>query len=140
MSAMDFLKKYLQFCLVGGSGLAVDMLVLILLASPAFWGWNLMLSKAIAAEAALVNNYIWNEAWTFRDMRIGQNRWRQRLARLFRFNLICLAGIGLSVLLLDLQASVLHINLYLANFNAIVLVSFWNFLLNLKFGWKRPAA
>lgn len=61
---------------------------------------------------------------------------RNRLARLVKFNLICLAGIGWSVLLLNVQVYGLGLNVYLANLIAIVLVSLWNFLLNLRFGWK----
>ena len=52
-----------------------------------------------------------------------------------KFNLICLAGIGWSVLLLNAQVTWLHLNLYLANLIAIVVVSVWNFWLNLRFGW-----
>jgi dolichol-phosphate mannosyltransferase len=57
------------------------------------------------------------------------------MIRLWRFNLICLAGIVWSVLLLNLQVHGLHLNVFLANFNAIVLVSLWNFLLSQRFGW-----
>ncbi len=39
------------------------------------------------------------------------------------------------MVLLNAQVYVLGWNVYLANFFAIVLVSIWNFLLNLKFGW-----
>ncbi len=62
--------------------------------------------------------------------------WRARLARFATFNLIYTAGIGLSVLLLNLQVFVLHFDLYLANLIAIVLVSLWNFFLNSWFAWK----
>src|SRR5919108_1146891 len=51
-------------------------------------------------------------------------------------NFICVAGIALSVLLLNAQVYWLGMNVYQANFIAIVLVSVWNFFLNLKFGWK----
>lgn len=54
---------------------------------------------------------------------------------LARFNLSCLAGIGWSVLLLNLQVDGLGWDLYAANLAAIFLVSLWNFGLNLLFGW-----
>ncbi len=157
-------RRYVQFCLVGASGVAVDMFLIFLLASPAGLGWSLSLSKVIAAEVALLNNFIWNDLWTFRgllpttkttkgpeprDSALGAsdrcNKVRSfrvlrvfrgsALTRLAKFNLICTAGIGLSVLLLNLQVWILHLNLYLANLLSIVLVSLWNFLLNLRFGW-----
>jgi dolichol-phosphate mannosyltransferase len=164
-------RRYLKFCVVGGSGVVVDMALLHVLSSPSILGWNLSLSKALAAEVGLVNNFIWNEVWTFRDLteeehgerggsrdetalaglkelnrlnRLNELRrasaaWRRRLARFVKFNLICTAGIGLSVLLLNVQVYGLGWNVYLSNFIAIVLVSLWNFFLNLKFGWKGPS-
>lgn len=133
------LKRYLRFGVVGVSGIVVDMAVLFLLADPKMLAWNLSLSKALAAEVAIVNNFIWNEGWTFGDISAAQSHWRARRTRFIKFNLICLVGIGLSVLLLNLQVRWLALNIYLANLIAIVLVSFWNFGMNLKFGWNKPA-
>lgn len=132
-------KRYLRFGIVGVSGLVVDMTVLFLLADPKMLGLNLSLSKTLAAEVAMVNNFIWNEGWTFGDLSAAQSHWRARLARFGKFNLICLVGIGLSVWLLNLQVRWLALNVYLANLVAIVIVSFWNFGMNLKFGWNKPA-
>lgn len=66
----------------------------------------------------------------------GARGFRSWLARLVKFNLICTVGIALSVVLLNLQVSELGMNVYLANFTSIVAVSFWNFILNRRFGWK----
>lgn len=160
MNAEPFLvtvRRYIQFCLVGGTGVAVDMFLIFLLASPTGLGWDLSISKVIAAETALINNFIWNDLWTFRGLAgtmkdtkglevhgsgftVPNLAIRHRLARFFKFNLICTAGIGLSVLLLNFQVFVLHLNLYLANFLAIVLVSLWNFFLSLRFGWTTRVA
>jgi putative flippase GtrA len=126
------LRRYGKFCLVGGSGVVVDMAVLGLLATGL--GWNLSLAKVVAAETAIINNYTWNNLWTFRG-RSGVG-WRGWLAGLGRFNLICLAGIGWSVLLLNAGVHGLGLNVYLANGIAIVLVSLWNFWLSERFGWK----
>jgi dolichol-phosphate mannosyltransferase len=134
------LRRYVKFCVVGGSGVVVDMGTIYLLASPSMLGWNISLSKVIAAEVAIFNNFLWNDFWTFRGLATEQNLWRERLARFLRFNLICVAGIGWSVVLLSVQVYWLHVNLYLANFIAIVLVSIWNFLMNLRFGWKQDPA
>ena len=131
----QWLRRYVQFCVVGGSGVGVDMAVLWLLASPAMLGWDLSVSKALAAEVAIVNNFLWNDGWTFRGLG-GGGGWRARLRRFVKFNVICTAGIGLSVLLLQAQVRWLHWNVYVSNFLAIVLVSLWNFVLNARFGWR----
>lgn len=129
-------RRYVRFCLVGASGVGVDMGVLWLLADPRMLGWHLILSKVLAAEAAMINNFLWNDLWTFRGLTDGADGWRARLVRLGKFHLICLAGIGWGVLLLHVQVNGLGLNVYVANFLAIVVVSLWNFGLNLKFGWR----
>jgi dolichol-phosphate mannosyltransferase len=132
------LKRFIQFGLVGGTGVLVDMTVLFLLADPRTLGWNLSLSKALAAEIAILNNFLWNDAWTFRDLSADRTGWRARSNRLGKFNLICLVGIVLNILILNGEVHWLHIDVYPANFAAIVLVSIWNFGMNLKFGWRIP--
>ena len=133
-------RRYAQFCLVGGSGVVVDMAIIWLLADPKLLHWNLTLSKVIAAEVAISNNFLWNDIWTFRGLGMEQSGWQPRLIRLVKFNLICAVGIALSVLLLNVQVSSLKMNVYLANFTSIVVASVWNFFMNLKFGWKRSTA
>ncbi len=132
----QMLNRYLRFGVVGASGVVVDMAVLFLLSDSKMLAWNLSWSKALAAEAAIMNNFVWNEVWTFGDISAAQSHRQARLGRLAKFNLICLAGIGLSILLLNFQVHYLALNVYLANLIAIVLVSFWNFGLTLKFGWS----
>jgi len=126
--------------MVGLGGMAVDMSILWLLADPNMLDWNLTLSKVIAAEVAILNNFLWNDIWTFRGLGGERNVSYQRLLRFSKFNLICVVGIVLSVLLLNAQVYWLHIHVYIANFISIVLVSAWNFVMNLRFGWNRSHA
>ncbi|MCP5528096.1 MAG: GtrA family protein [Verrucomicrobiales bacterium] len=116
------------------------MTVLWALAGSRTVGWSLALSKVVAAEAAILNNFVWNDLWTFRDVDARRGRGRELFRRLGVFNLICLAGIGWSVVLLQLQVGWLGFNIYVANLIAIVLVSGWNFGLTLRFGWRRTGA
>jgi dolichol-phosphate mannosyltransferase len=114
----------------------VDMTVLYLLSDPATLALGLTRSKIIAAEVAIINNFLWNDRWTFGDLSSHQRGWRKRLKRFFKFNLICLAGLVLNVLLLNLFFNVFHVNRYLANLIAIFIVTFWNFWVNLKLSWR----
>ncbi len=131
-------RRYLRFGIVGASGVAVDMLALFALADPRMLGWDLSLGKAIAAEIAIFSNFAGNELWTFGDLSAVDVSWRGRVGRFGKFNLICAAGIGLSILLLNLQTRFFHINIYAGNLTVILIVSLWNFGMNLRFGWKRP--
>lgn len=135
MAIEQTLFRFLRFCLVGGSGVFVDMAVLFLLSDTHTLGLNLSLGKACAAEVAILNNFIWNDLWTFRDLREIDTGRQAAIHRFARFNLICLAGIVLNVILLNAQVRFLHLDVYAANLIAIFLVSVWNFGMNIRFGW-----
>lgn len=133
--------RFLRFGIVGFSGVFVDMAVLYLLSDPTTLGWGLTRSKIIAAEVAIVNNFLWNDAWTFADMSIRQRGWKKRFKRFLKFNLVCLGGVGLNVLLLNVMFNFLGFNSfpygrYVANLIAIAIVTVWNFWLNLKLSWR----
>lgn len=128
--------RFIQFSLVGLTGVIVDMGFLYLLSDESSLGLPLTSSKIIAAELAVINNFLWNDCWTFGDISRQQPGKRQRLKRLIKFNLICLAGLVLNVLLLNIFFRTFNFNQYLANFLAITLVTLWNFWFNLKLSWR----
>jgi dolichol-phosphate mannosyltransferase len=133
------INRFLRFALVGLSGVAVDMGVLFLLSDPSTLGWGLTRSKFIGSELAIINNFLWNDLWTFGELSARQPGARARLRRFGKFQMICLAGVCLNALLLNLQFNLLHINRYLANAVAIALVTMWNFWLNSKMSWRVAA-
>jgi dolichol-phosphate mannosyltransferase len=130
--------RFPRFAAVGFSGVLVDMALLFLLSDPRTLGWGLTSSKVLAAEAAIINNFVWNDAWTFGDIAAKLGGGGARLKRFAKFNLICAMGLALSVLLLALQVDVLHMNRYLANAVAIGIVTAWNFFMNKAFSWGLP--
>jgi dolichol-phosphate mannosyltransferase len=130
-------RRYVSFGIVGTSGVGVDMAALYVFADPRMLHMNLSLAKALAAEIAIFSNFMGNEFWTFRDIALVDPSWSGRAIRLGKFNLICLAGIGLSVLILNIQTRFFAVNMYVGNLIAILIVSLWNFGMNQKFGWKK---
>ncbi len=130
------LGRFCRFALVGLSGVVVDMVILYLLHS--YLGWGLTRSKLVAAELAIFNNFIWNDAWTFADVTLRQRGWAARCKRWLKFNLICLSGLGLNIMLLNGFYNLIFNQQwpYLANLIAIALVTLWNFWLNLKLSWR----
>ncbi len=128
--------RFLRFCIVGFSGVFVDMGMLYLLSDPQTLALPLTRSKIIAAELAIINNFLWNDHWTFSDISRRQPGKRQKLKRLLKFNLICLGGLILNVLLLNIFFNLFGMNRYLANFIAIALVTLWNFWFNLNLSWR----
>lgn len=130
------LGRLLRFGLVGLSGVGVDMAMLFLLSDPTTLGWGLTRSKLVAAELAILNNFCWNDRWTFGDVARQQRGGAQRLKRLIKFNLICLLGLCFNVGLLNLLFNLAGLNRYLANLIAIAMVMLWNFWVNLKLSWR----
>ncbi|HAG82762.1 MAG TPA: sulfonate ABC transporter permease [Cyanobacteria bacterium UBA12227] len=128
--------RLVRFGTVGLTGVVVDMGMLFLLSDPTTLGLPLTRSKIIASELAIINNFLWNDVWTFGDIARRQPGMRQRLERLLKFNLICLGGLILNVLILNLLFNVFGINRYVANLIAIAVVTVWNFWLNLKLSWR----
>jgi dolichol-phosphate mannosyltransferase len=131
--------QFTKFCIVGGTGILVDMTVLFLLADPKTLALNITLSKVVAAEVAMLNNFVWNEVWTFKQ-KAQYSTHSGWFMRLLRFNAICGVGIALAVLFLNLFHTWMGWNLYLANLIAIVLVTIWNFGMNARFNWRMKSA
>jgi dolichol-phosphate mannosyltransferase len=130
------LSRLWRFATVGLSGVVVDMSLLYLLSDPSMLGFGLTRSKLVAAELAIVNNFVWNDYWTFRDVAARQRGARAWLRRFGKFNLLCLSGLLINVTLLNVQVRALGMNRYVANALAIALVMGWNFWLNVKMGWR----
>jgi len=126
--------KFLRFGVVGFSGVFVNMGVLYVLRT--FLNWELTRSLIVAAELAIISNFLWNDLWTFGEISKRQPGNRQRLKRLLKFNTICLMGLILNVLLVNLMFNVFGMNAYLANLIAIVAVTLWNFWINMKLSWR----
>lgn len=129
-------NRFIRFGVVGFSGVFVDMTFLYLLSDPSTLALPLTRSKIIAGELAIINNFFWNDNWTFKDIAQKQPSKRQKLKRLIKFNIVCLGGLIINVFLLNFFFNVFSLNRYFANFLAIGIVTIWNFWLNLKLSWR----
>jgi dolichol-phosphate mannosyltransferase len=130
------IKRFVRFGLVGLSGVFVDMAIFYLLHDPAALGLPLTRSKVIAAEIAIVNNFLWNDFWTFRDISSQQRGWSKRIKRFIKFNLVCLLGLVLNVAIVNILVNYFNIHYLIANLIAIAIVTIWNFWINLKLSWR----
>ncbi len=126
--------RLIRFGLVGFSGVFVDLAVFYLLRS--LLGLGLTRSAMLSAEVAIANNFLWNDRWTFGDISRHQSGWKKRFKRFVKFNLICLAGLILNVLLVNLLFNLVGLNEYVSKLIAIAAVTAWNFWLNLKLSWR----
>jgi dolichol-phosphate mannosyltransferase len=126
-------SDFFKFCVVGASGVLVDMGLLFLLSDPRMLGMGLTRSKIIAAETALISNFIFNDFWTFCD--IAPRGLGPRVRRFLGFNAICLTGVVMNVILLNVLFNIAQVDRYVANAIGILAVTGWNYVLNKKLNW-----
>lgn len=121
------MAKLAKFITVGGSGVIVNSVALYLLHEHA--GLQLIVASILAVELAVVNNFVWNDNWTFTPMQ-GIPLWN----RFLRFNLISAGGLLITtgVLYALTQAGMYYL---LANLMGISLATVWNFTLNTLVTW-----
>lgn len=127
--------RFIRFCLVGGSGVVVNMGVIWLLKGSGTLGT--LRAGAVAAECAIINNFLWNEIWTFRDRSRLHPRLRDRLWRFGHFNLICGVGAAFQLSILWVLAIHLKWHYLVATLTGIGLVTLWNYGLNMTWTWTR---
>lgn len=80
-------KRFVKYCLVGLSGIGVNLLALAFWSE--FWGLHTNLASALAIEMSIITNFFANEYFTFCD--IQENSY-QALGRFWRFHLVALVG------------------------------------------------
>ena len=128
------IERFIRFGIVGFSGVFVDLGIFYLLREGLALG--LTRSAILSAEIAILNNFLWNDLWTFGDISRQQKGLKKQIKRFLKFNIICLAGLILNVLIVNLLYNVFVWNEYIAKLIAIAIVTVWNFWFNLKLSWR----
>lgn len=120
-------RQLLRFCVVGTSGVAVNLAVFSLLVTQG--GIHHLLAATISFVVAWSTNFVLNKHWTFRrhDLSVVQQGARNLLVSLVAL------GLNLAILaLLEAQG----LNEILAQLIAIALVTPVNFLLNRRWSFR----
>jgi putative flippase GtrA len=102
--------RFVKFSIVGGSGVAVNVGLLHVFTAAA--GFDYRIASLAAIECAVVNNFLWNYFWTWRDRKTGSKR--SFAYMLFKYHLssgftALVVNWGLLVLLTE----VLHVNYHI---------------------------
>jgi dolichol-phosphate mannosyltransferase len=128
------MERFLRFGAVGLSGVFVDLTIFHIMRTVINMG--LTRSTIFSAEVAILNNFLWNDLWTFGDISRKQTGKRQRFKRFWKFNMVCLAGIIIQTLVVNFLFNNLGMNQYIAKLIAIAVATIWNFWVNLKLSWR----
>jgi len=92
------LRAWIRYALVGFGGALIDVALLWLLVR--YGGWRPLAALPVAVEFALLSNFAWNQAITFRQTGDGgvKSRAPGFLHTLVRYERVCLIGAGLNLL------------------------------------------
>lgn len=122
------------FSMVGGVGVLVNNALLYALVE---WAHiNVIVASVVATESAIINNFLLNDALTFRGVR----REKRFLHRLVSYNGLVLGGLVLSVSTLALLHYVGGVHYLLANVISIAPGTLWNYASNRRWTWSGPDA
>jgi len=104
--------RFVKFGIVGGSGVAVNVGLLHVFTASAKLDYRL--ASVFAIECAVINNFLWNYFWTWKDRQAGSKR--SFVYMLFKFHVS--SGLTAFVVnwgLLVLLTEVLHVNYHVTN-------------------------
>ena len=122
--------RFLLFCLVGLTGIAIHMAVLQFAVSLGTrFGW----AQTIATFAAITWNFVLNNMFTYRDQRLAG--W-QFVTGLIRFQVICAVGAISNVGI----ASVIYRydpDWWIAGLGGALMGAVWNYLVSAAFVWRQ---
>ena len=122
----EIILKFLKFCVVGFSGLAIDFGVTYVLKERL--SFHRYLANSLGFTAAVVNNYVLNRIWTF------SNNNPAITEQFLKFSLIALGGLIINNIIIYLLER-RKVPFYLAKFIAIAVVVLWNFFMNYKYSF-----
>ncbi len=127
-------KRFFKFAIVGATGTVVDFSLLNL--GILVFGLSKTLANTISFSAAVVNNFLWNQLWTFPESR-SSSFW----SKFWKFALVSVVGYFLNqTLFLGLDHLFFHrfgaLGYNISKAIAIAVVLFWNFGANRFWTYK----
>lgn len=121
--------RFFYFCMVGFSGVIVNMLIYYLLVA---MGISLLISAAFSAFSAMISNFILNDLVTWKDRKIGK-----MYKRITKNIITSLIGIVINLLILKILVIYVYINYMIANIIGIGCSVIWNYSINNLWTWKK---
>lgn len=114
-------KKFLKFLLVGSSGAVIDFGLLAVFVE--LFNWHPILANIVSFSVALVNNFLLNKFWTWR------NASPEKIRQFSKYGLTSVAGLGLNTILMWFGLLFGWHYLLIKVFVSAI-VAFWNYFIN----------
>jgi len=127
-------RRMAQFAFVGLSGALVNLFCYrLFIVLP---GWSVWSSAPPASALAVVNNFIWNEKFTFKETHQASPRGHSMWRRFLTFTLLSLIGLVINFAVVVLLLASLHVRWVLGVTAGIALGGAWNFFSNANLTWR----
>lgn len=126
--ASKSLTQFIKFCIVGAIGTVIDMGVFTLILYTT--SLNILIISTISFACAVVNNFMLNKAWTFKD------KSRRRKTQFIKFAGVSLVSLAFRLPTLYVLVSYFSLWEPAANFIAILVATIVNFIGNKLWTFK----
>jgi len=127
----NHLKRFIKFGIVGGSGTVMNLGVQYLLTIACL---HYIFAGVIATEISIINNFLLNNFWTWRDNPARTKR--SFAARLLKYNSsMIITGIAQNLLMIFFT-EVFMINDLISKFIAIVIITIVNYVIHYFWTFK----
>lgn len=127
------LSRFVKFCLVGASGIFVNLGLLWLLTE--FGKMFYLYSAAISIEISILTNFALNEKWTWADRAALNSSGVAILGRAGKFNLVSMGGLVINLVVLWFLTSIIGIYYIFSALIGILATTVWNYVVNEKWTW-----
>lgn len=121
-------REFIKFSLVGASGFIVDFGLLVFFVETL--GYSVFMANALSFSLAVINNFLWNKLWTFRQ------RSSRSSFQLGKFFSVSLVGLALNLFLMKVL-----VGMGIFYLGAKVIITFivvaWNFFANRYWTFRR---
>lgn len=121
--------RFLKYTIVGTSGLIVSNLCLFFLLH--FTNITSPMAVSLSIEASIISNYLLNNHWTFREVKLkGFVNFSRGL---LTFHAICFAGAFINQTIALKQ---LGMTIYGSNALGYIIAAIWNYMINVNITWR----
>jgi dolichol-phosphate mannosyltransferase len=121
---------FIRFCIVGGTGFAINFLILMLLHKSL--SIPIYIAQFIGAEVALFSNFLLHHHWTYKNNKV-QKSFRTLL---FQFHVTSWPAIVGSTLMVSMGVKVLHMSSIYALTISSAIALMWNFAWSKYVIWR----
>ncbi|MHB1868847.1 MAG: GtrA family protein, partial [Nitrososphaerales archaeon] len=137
VSPEDAMKQYatiIKFGTVGASGIAVNLIVLTLLKIVV----GALIANVIAQELSIINNFVWNDRFTFRTSRRNESLFSlTRFYRFVKYNLVSLLSLSVNETVFYFAYSQYHVFYITSALLAIAAAFAVNYIGSSRWAWAR---